>query len=273
MLAAISAGWAFAVSVSSASGPSNMSRRQILRQRRVDALEHFARGRKGFGEGLAHADRLRPLTRKHQGRLHGNPLTDGRAKTQVPRRCQVNVMSHPCCAPSRAPAALARGAKDDRERARRAGRAIRPARSMTEIDMAAAPRQILRTLHDVLLRAGDRGAEETRRAPVRRLPARAAAARSTRPAAGLPRLRMRMADASAICPRRCGPTGSARSSWRTHDADEYRAVCAPERPLAWRSRACSPISSRVAKTGRTVVAKAGLSSWRIFASGEWGPTV
>ena len=29
----------------------------------------------------------------------------------------------------------------------------------------------------------------------------------------------------------------------------------------------------VAKTGRTVVAKAGLKSWRIFASGEWGPTV
>jgi len=28
-----------------------------------------------------------------------------------------------------------------------------------------------------------------------------------------------------------------------------------------------------AKTGRTVVAKAGLNSWRIFASGEWGPTI
>ena len=57
------------------------------------------------------------------------------------------------------------------------------------------------------------------------------------------------------------------------DANEYRAVCAPERPLAWRNRESSPTSSRVAKTGRTVVAKAGLSSWRIFASGELGPTV
>ena len=44
--------------------------RKVLRERRIDAVEHFARGRKGFGEGLAHADRLRPLTRKHQGRLH-----------------------------------------------------------------------------------------------------------------------------------------------------------------------------------------------------------
>jgi uncharacterized protein len=29
----------------------------------------------------------------------------------------------------------------------------------------------------------------------------------------------------------------------------------------------------IAKTGRVVVAKAGLSSWRIFASGEAGPTI
>jgi hypothetical protein len=30
---------------------------------------------------------------------------------------------------------------------------------------------------------------------------------------------------------------------------------------------------KIAKSGRIVVAKAGLNSWRIFASGEWGPTV
>jgi uncharacterized protein len=29
----------------------------------------------------------------------------------------------------------------------------------------------------------------------------------------------------------------------------------------------------MAKAGRTVVAKAGLKSWRIHASGEWGPCI
>jgi uncharacterized protein len=29
----------------------------------------------------------------------------------------------------------------------------------------------------------------------------------------------------------------------------------------------------MAKSGRIVVANAGLTSWRIFGSGEWGPTV
>lgn len=58
-----------------------------------------------------------------------------------------------------------------------------------------------------------------------------------------------------------------------HDTDEYRAVCGPERPLAWRQPRVFAHLVSVAKTGRTVVAKAGLKSWRIFASGEWGPTV
>ena len=57
------------------------------------------------------------------------------------------------------------------------------------------------------------------------------------------------------------------------DTDEYRAVSAPGRPLAWRHPMVFAHLVRVAKSGRTVVAKAGLSSWRIFASGEWGPTV
>ena len=56
-------------------------------------------------------------------------------------------------------------------------------------------------------------------------------------------------------------------------ADEYWAVCAPTRPLAWRQPRVFAYLVSVAKTGRTVVAKAGLSSWRVFASGEWGPTV
>ncbi len=53
-----------------------------------------------------------------------------------------------------------------------------------------------------------------------------------------------------------------------HDANEYRAVCAPERPLAWRQPRVFAYLVSVAKTGRVVVAKAGLSSWRIFESGS-----
>ena len=58
-----------------------------------------------------------------------------------------------------------------------------------------------------------------------------------------------------------------------HDADEYRAVCAPGKPLAWRQPRVFAHLVAGAKTGRMVGAKAGLSSWRIVASGEWGPTV
>jgi hypothetical protein len=57
------------------------------------------------------------------------------------------------------------------------------------------------------------------------------------------------------------------------DSDEYWAVCAPEKPMAWRSPRVFAHLVAIAKTGRTVVAKAGLMSWRIFASGEWGPSV
>ena len=57
------------------------------------------------------------------------------------------------------------------------------------------------------------------------------------------------------------------------EVDEYRAVCAPSRPLAWRSPRVFAHLVAIAKTGRTVVAKAGLQAWRIFPSGEWGPTV
>jgi len=57
-----------------------------------------------------------------------------------------------------------------------------------------------------------------------------------------------------------------------YEVDEYRAVCAPERPLAWRNPRVFAHLVAVAKTGRRVVAKAGLQAWRIFPSGEWGPT-
>ena len=55
------------------------------------------------------------------------------------------------------------------------------------------------------------------------------------------------------------------------DSDEYWAVCAPEKPMAWRHPRLFAHLVAVAGSGRTVVAKSGLMSWRIFASGEWGP--
>jgi hypothetical protein len=57
------------------------------------------------------------------------------------------------------------------------------------------------------------------------------------------------------------------------EVDEYRAVCPPERPLAWRSPNVFAHLVAVAKSGRRVVAKAGVKAWRVFPSGEWGPTV
>lgn len=57
------------------------------------------------------------------------------------------------------------------------------------------------------------------------------------------------------------------------EVDEYRAVCAPARPMAWRAPAVFAHLVAVAKTGRVVVAKAGVSAWRVYASGHWGPTV
>jgi uncharacterized protein len=57
------------------------------------------------------------------------------------------------------------------------------------------------------------------------------------------------------------------------DSDEYRAVCSPGKPMAWRQPQVFAHLVATAKSGRIVVAKAGLMSWRIFASGEWGLTV
>ena len=78
---------------------------------------------------------------------------------------------------------------------------------------------------------------------------------------------------SRTLPRQFRPDRIGAILMEAHDADEYRAVCAPARPLAWRNPRVFAHLVAVAKTGRTVVAKAGLSSWRVFASGEWGPTV
>ena len=52
-----------------------------------------------------------------------------------------------------------------------------------------------------------------------------------------------------------------------------RSTYDSERPMAWRNPRVFAHLVAVAKTGRTVVAKAGLQAWRVYASGEWGPTV
>jgi len=57
------------------------------------------------------------------------------------------------------------------------------------------------------------------------------------------------------------------------DSDEYRAVCDPAKPLAWLTPLVFKHLVEVAKKGRTVVAKAGLRSWRVHANGRWGPCV
>jgi len=57
------------------------------------------------------------------------------------------------------------------------------------------------------------------------------------------------------------------------DSEEYRAVCDPEKPFAWRNPLVFKHLVAIAKSGRVVVAKAGLKSWRIRDSGEWGPCI
>ena len=47
---------------------------QLLAERRIDLVEHRAGGRKGFGERLAHADRLGPLPRKSKCCRHRRSL-------------------------------------------------------------------------------------------------------------------------------------------------------------------------------------------------------
>jgi hypothetical protein len=58
-----------------------------------------------------------------------------------------------------------------------------------------------------------------------------------------------------------------------YELGEYRAVCAPSRSMAWRQPRVFAHLVAMAKSGRVVVAKAGLSAWRVYASGEYAPTV
>ena len=54
------------------------------------------------------------------------------------------------------------------------------------------------------------------------------------------------------------------------DSDEYRAVCAPEKPMAWRHPRVFAHLVAVAKSGRTVVAKAGLDVLADLRLGRMG---
>ena len=133
--------------------------------------------------------------------------------------------------------------------------------------------KILRGLHDVLLGAGDRRISTSRPARSASIAGSAAAARftPTRPEV------CRDFECEWLTrrdlPRQLRPDLVGTILMEDADSDEYRAVCAPEKPMAWRHPLVFAHLVAVAKSGRTVVAKAGLPSWRIFASGEWGPTV
>jgi Fe-S-cluster containining protein len=56
------------------------------------------------------------------------------------------------------------------------------------------------------------------------------------------------------------------------ESDDYQAVVDPATPMAWRTNALVfKFLVSKAKEGRTVIAKAGLKSWRIFDNGQYAP--
>jgi hypothetical protein len=54
-------------------------------------------------------------------------------------------------------------------------------------------------------------------------------------------------------------------------SQDYLAVCDPAKPFAWRTPLVFNHLVLIAKSGRTVLAKAGTKAWRIHGSGQWGP--
>ncbi|MBN9081738.1 MAG: hypothetical protein BGP04_10645 [Rhizobiales bacterium 62-17] len=54
------------------------------------------------------------------------------------------------------------------------------------------------------------------------------------------------------------------------ESGEYQAVVDPSTPFAWRNPQMFKFLVMKAKEGRTVIAKSGLKSWRIYPSGEIG---
>ena len=67
---AIRAGWAFSVSVSVSSGPSNMMPGELLAERRIDLVEHGAGRGMGLGKLRPHADGLTALPGKDECNGH-----------------------------------------------------------------------------------------------------------------------------------------------------------------------------------------------------------
>lgn len=55
------------------------------------------------------------------------------------------------------------------------------------------------------------------------------------------------------------------------ESDEYQAVVDPATPMAWRNPLVFKALVAKAREGRTVVAKAGEKTWRIFESGAYAP--
>ena len=131
--------------------------------------------------------------------------------------------------------------------------------------------KILRGLHDVLLGAGDRLFPQAARAALCQLPRGGCAIYAERPEV------CRDFECEWLTRRdlspQLRPDRVGAILMEDADGDEYRAVCAPTKPMAWRHPLVFAHLVAMAKSGRIVVAKAGLTSWRIFGSGEWGPTV
>jgi hypothetical protein len=74
-------------------GPLEDHLRQRFAERRVDLLEHGARGGKRLGERFAHADRLRALPRKRQGRRHAilqKPRAERHAPGELSRAASIH---------------------------------------------------------------------------------------------------------------------------------------------------------------------------------------
>jgi hypothetical protein len=55
------------------------------------------------------------------------------------------------------------------------------------------------------------------------------------------------------------------------ETDQYQAIVDPSTPNAWRNPLIFKFLVSKAKEGRTVIAKSGLLSWRIYSNGQAAP--
>ena len=103
-------------------------------------------------------------------------------------------------------------------------------------------RQSLRIMYDVLLGIGDCGAEETGRSLVRELQSRGRLRHILRPPAGVPRLRVRMADSTRSFPRVQAGSGRRDFRWRMRIATNTARFARPISQWLGAGRWFSPIS-------------------------------